>query len=69
MAMTEELSHYMPLLDAATAAGVRLVAGFPSREAARRIIQDPASEEVTQPVSWMVNFKKVHETQQMASVL
>eukprot|EP00435_Cladocopium_sp_Y103_P034315 s3216_g8.t2 len=43
-----ELSHYIPLLDAATAAGVRLVAGFPTREAARRIIQDPASEEVSQ---------------------
>ena len=62
----EELSHYMPLLDAATAAGVRLVAGFPTPEAARRIIQDPASEDVTQPV--FIKSPGASNGQQMVSI-
>lgn len=47
---SKELSHYLPLLDAAADAGAKLVAGFPQREAARRIVQeaDPLAEEVTQ---------------------
>lgn len=47
---SKELSHYLPLLDAAAGAGAKLVAGFPRREAARRIVQeaDPLAEEVTQ---------------------
>lgn len=45
----QELSHYMPLLDEAFEGGMSLVAGFPKRDAARRILQEPFGDEVPCP--------------------